>query len=55
MEVRYSDNWWDERNACKVLIITSQKKRLCDRFRHGYGYNINMNFRETGCECVNWI
>jgi len=42
----------DVRNACKILIGKSEKKRPLGRPRHGWKGNIRMDLRETvgGCE-----
>jgi hypothetical protein len=43
------------RNAHSILVGTPEGKRPLGRPRHGWEYNIRIDLRETGWECVEWI
>jgi hypothetical protein len=43
------------RNAYKILVGKSERKRLIGRPRHRCDDNIRMDLREIGWEDVDWI
>jgi hypothetical protein len=42
-------------NACRVLVGKPERKRPLGRHRRRWEDNIKMDFKETGCENVDWI
>ena len=45
----------EKRNAYRILVGTSKRRRPLERSRYSWEDNIRMDFRETGLEVVNWI
>lgn len=45
------------KHSCTTLIEKSEKMRLLRRCidQRKWDYNIKTDFKETGCECLNWI
>jgi hypothetical protein len=46
--------WGDTKNAYTVLV-KSQGKNPHGKSRHRWEDNIEINFREIWCECVDWF
>jgi len=43
------------RNAYKIAVEKPEGKTSIGRYKYGWKYNIKMDFKETGCEGVDWI
>jgi hypothetical protein len=39
----------------RVLVETTDRKRLLGRPKHRWENNIKMDIQEMGCECMDWI
>jgi hypothetical protein len=45
----------EKRNAYRILVGKPERKRPLRRQSRRWVDNINMDLREIGCDCVDWI
>jgi hypothetical protein len=50
----YVARTWEKRNACRILVVKPEGKRVLRRLRHRWEYNIKMYLREMCCGMY-WI
>jgi hypothetical protein len=52
---RFRGDVGEVRNVYKILVRKFQGKRPLGRHKHGREDNINMYFRDIGCEDDDWV